>query len=203
MRRMWIGTCVIASALLLFASDAAAQRGGREFRLGWISERLELDKETAAAVDAVVAETEPEAEALKRQTREEQRALNRLLEGDPPDVAAVMAQVERLGAAEIAADKHRVATLLRIRALLTPEQRAELASMGRKGPPPRVFEACKTDIESFCADIEPGRPAIRCLRDRRDQLSESCREAMPRRGHRGFRPPSDERRGRGDSPDAR
>jgi Spy/CpxP family protein refolding chaperone len=37
-----------------------------------------------------------------------------------------MALADRIGAAETALDKHRLATLLEIRALLTPAQRREL-----------------------------------------------------------------------------
>jgi Spy/CpxP family protein refolding chaperone len=45
---------------------------------------------------------------------------------EAPDRDAVMELADRIGAAETALDKHRLATLLEIRALLTPTQRQEL-----------------------------------------------------------------------------
>lgn len=200
MGRMIIGMWLVGLALLLGASDAFADRGDRAFRLGWISEQLDLDPGTAAAVDAVISETEPEAKELRRRKREERRALGELLSADPPDVEAVMAQVDRLGAAKTAADKHRIRTMLRIRSLLTPEQRAKLASMEGPGRwAPKAFEVCKADLASFCADEGPGRPAIRCLRTHREELSEACREALPK-GRRGFHRDRDRGRDRGPRP---
>lgn len=49
--------------------------------------------------------------------------------------------------------------------------------------PPRpggpVFEACKADIASLCAGIQPGGGRIKeCLRANRDKLSEGCKSAI-------------------------
>ncbi len=49
-----------------------------------------------------------------------------LLSQDDPDEAAVMQQAETIGKVETEMHKHRLSTLLAVRALLTPEQRAEL-----------------------------------------------------------------------------
>ena len=48
------------------------------------------------------------------------------------DRDAALAQVERTGAARTALDKQRVASMLEIRKLLTPEQRAELVKIFRE-----------------------------------------------------------------------
>jgi Spy/CpxP family protein refolding chaperone len=55
--------------------------------------------------------------------------MRRLLGQDRPDEAAVMQQAERIGALEIELHKQRLRTMLRIRALLTPEQRRELVTI--------------------------------------------------------------------------
>lgn len=40
-------------------------------------------------------------------------------------------------------------------------------------------EACKADVEKFCGEVQPaGGAVLKCLRDRKEQLSESCREAL-------------------------
>jgi Spy/CpxP family protein refolding chaperone len=57
------------------------------------------------------------------------RELGGLLVAESPDREAVMAVADRIGATETALDKHRLATLLEVRAMLTPEQREELVSV--------------------------------------------------------------------------
>ena len=46
-----------------------------------------------------------------------------------PDEAAVMQHADAIGQAETEMHKHRLATMLEIRALLTPEQRQELTQI--------------------------------------------------------------------------
>lgn len=42
-----------------------------------------------------------------------------------------------------------------------------------------VREACKTDIEQFCAGTQPGGGHIgQCLREHQDRLSEPCKSAI-------------------------
>jgi Spy/CpxP family protein refolding chaperone len=53
------------------------------------------------------------------------------LEHENPDEAAVMAQADAIGALKTEAQKHRLRTMLQVRALLTPEQRTKLLDMLR------------------------------------------------------------------------
>ncbi|MGH0028447.1 MAG: Spy/CpxP family protein refolding chaperone [Myxococcota bacterium] len=134
---------------LAFASGALAQPPGPpgpgrhgpppiERVLEKHAEQLGLDEATREQIEAIAAEARPESEALRETLRERHDELRRLLSEDAPDEDAVMAQAERIGAAEVALQKSRLRTMLRIRALLTPEQRAELVRIhearGRRGP---------------------------------------------------------------------
>ncbi len=112
------------------------------------AERLGLDADTLARVRTIVAASRPEHDRLADEVHALRLEMRALLSGDAPDRDAVMGLADRIGAAETALDKHRLATLLQIRMLLTPEQRRELVrihdehrrarleAMKRGEPPP-------------------------------------------------------------------
>lgn len=46
-----------------------------------------------------------------------------------------------------------------------------------------VAEACKADIEKFCAGIEHGEGKVRaCLEEHKDEVSEACKKALETTG---------------------
>jgi Spy/CpxP family protein refolding chaperone len=90
------------------------------------AERLGLDAETLARIRAAADASRPEHERLAGELHALRLEMRTLLSADAPDREAVLRQADRIGAAETALDKHRLLTLLEIRALLTPEQRREL-----------------------------------------------------------------------------
>jgi len=94
--------------------------------------RLGLDDATLARIRAVADAARPESEALESELRDERAAMRSLLQTDSPDLDAVLRQVERVGAAETALEKQRLTTMLEIRKLLTPAQRAELVKIFRE-----------------------------------------------------------------------
>ncbi len=177
-RISYIAGALVAAALLA-ASANAGPRGPRHFE--HIASLLDLDAETEAAVSAIVEETRDDGHALHDAIRNNRHALHDLLSQDTPDEAAVMAQIEALGEAETDAHKHRARTMLRIRALLTPEQRAQMMAM-RGEHREHVLDECATDIEALCADAEGGHRAIGCLRRHLDEVSDACRDALPKDG---------------------
>jgi len=91
--------------------------------------RLGLGDETRAEIRRIADAARPEGERLRAALGAERRRMRDLLGADTPDEAAVMAQAERIGGAETAVQKHRLRTMLEIRAILTPEQRAELVKI--------------------------------------------------------------------------
>ena len=107
------------------------------------AEELGLDDETREAIQRIVDDSREEARGFHDELRGLHDAMRTLLSQDEPDEAAVMQQAETIGKVETEMHKHRLSTLLAIRALLTPEQRAELTRMreemrgekrGRGGP---------------------------------------------------------------------
>lgn len=90
------------------------------------AERLGLDAETLAQIRAAADASRPEHERLEGELHALRLEMRTLLSEDAPEPGAVMQLADRIGAAETELDKHRLATLLEIRALLTPEQRREL-----------------------------------------------------------------------------
>jgi Spy/CpxP family protein refolding chaperone len=93
------------------------------------AERLKLDAATRERIRSIGAEAQREAEPMHERLREARDEMRRLLGQASPDEASVMQQAERLGTLETEMKKQRLRTMLRIRALLTPEQRQELVKI--------------------------------------------------------------------------
>jgi Spy/CpxP family protein refolding chaperone len=157
------------------------------------ADRLGLDDEARAAIRAIVDESHERAAGLHEDHRKARRALRDLLSQDLPDEATVMQQAELLGAIETEMTKHRLRTLLRIHALLTPEQREEMMAIrrghrGHEGGPERLIEACAGDLEKLCPDADSRFDHRECLHEHADRVSEGCASALETRRHkRGFR----------------
>lgn len=90
---------------------------------------------------------------------------------------ACRADVERL-CAGIAPGGGRIAACLKAnQAQVSPECKAELASVARKVK--EVGEACEDDIQSLCPDVKPGQGAVlRCLRANLFSVSPACQEIV-------------------------
>jgi len=154
------------------------------------ADRLGLDDDTRAAIRAIVDESRARAAELHDDHREARRALRDLLEQDSPDEAAVMKQAELLGAIETQLRKHRLQALLRIHALLTPEQRKEMMALHRERHrgPEMVLEDCEGDLEALCPQADSPFDQMGCLREQADHVSEGCAAALETFRHkRGFR----------------
>jgi Spy/CpxP family protein refolding chaperone len=144
------------------------------------AERLGLGEETRQAIQAIVDDSHARAAALHDEHREARHALKDLLSQDAPDEAAVMAQAEELGRTETALSKHRLATMLRIRALLSPEQRGQLLEIRREKHARKeaVRESCAAEIGQWCPDADSSWERTRCLRKNEERLSEGCAAAL-------------------------
>jgi Spy/CpxP family protein refolding chaperone len=101
------------------------------------AERLGLDAETRAAIQAISSESRAAEQELRGRIHGAHERMRELLDEDAPEASAVMAQAEVIGALETEARKERLAAMLRIRKLLTPEQRAELVRIREELGPPR------------------------------------------------------------------
>ncbi len=109
--------------------------------------RLGLDAKTRQEIRTLADEARAESKELESTLHALHEELRNLLDQDSPDLDAALQQTERIGSAETSLHKLRLRTMLRIRALLTPEQRKELVRMHeerrrrhtggwRIGPPP-------------------------------------------------------------------
>ena len=161
--------------------------------------QLGLDEETVEAIEAIVDESREQTREQREELRELHREMRDLLSQDTPDEAAVMEQADAIGQAEVALHKHRLGALLKIRGLLTEEQRAELAEirgeMRKRWRGPQI-EACEADVDQFCPDSETPWSRKGCIRDHWEELSPECRDGIEdarsrfrggrhRWGHRG------------------
>jgi Spy/CpxP family protein refolding chaperone len=99
---------------------------------GWIednADRLGLDEPTTAAIRQIVEASRTENERLEREADLAFRELRALLDQDLPEESAVMAAIDKVGAVEVAMKKNRYGAMLRIRSLLSEEQRREMTRM--------------------------------------------------------------------------
>jgi Spy/CpxP family protein refolding chaperone len=177
-------TLVVAAGLVLLSSAAplAAAAGSSEPPLDLVArhaERLGLDDETQQAIARVAEASRARQEALFAEMREARRKLYALLDGGAEDREAVMEQAARLDALKAEAHRNRLDAILRIHALLTPAQRQELVRL-REERGPRHRRGCAADLAALCPDAQPGPDAWRCLADRFEALSDTCRASLDR-----------------------
>ena len=90
------------------------------------ADELGLDEETLEAIQRIVVDAHQDAAGLRGELHALHDAMRTLLSQDDPDEASVMQQAETLGKVKTEMHKHRLSTLLAVRALLTPDQRAQL-----------------------------------------------------------------------------
>jgi Spy/CpxP family protein refolding chaperone len=177
---------IVALGLVLASPSPAERRFGRGHHgpggpppdlIEQHADRLGLDEETREAIEEIVEESRDRGEDLQEALHDAHREMHELLSDDVPDPQRVMDKAERIGALETEERKHRLSAMLRIRALLTPEQREELLALHREERESRfapIRDECGEDIERMCPGLEPGRELGTCLREHRDELSSGC-----------------------------
>jgi Spy/CpxP family protein refolding chaperone len=201
MRLRCVPLAALALAALLVAGAASARPPGHGHHghhgmdeqsfIQENAERLGLSEETRQAIQAIVEDSHARAAALHDEHREARRALKDLLSQDTPAEATVMAQADELGRTETALSKHRLATMLRIRALLSPEQRSQLLEIRREKHARKeaVRESCAAEIAQWCPDADSSWERMRCLRENEARLSQACAAALEPMGcQHGDRP---------------
>ena len=103
-------------------------------RLERLVEELGLDAQTLAQVDAIIDASRDKKRTLRRQLREARKQMRSLLEAEEPQEAELLEQADRIGGLRTEFRKEQLKTMLRVRALLSPEQRAKLLERLNKGP---------------------------------------------------------------------
>ncbi len=103
-------------------------------RLERLVEELGLDAQTLVQVDAIIDASRDKKRTLRRQLREARKQMRSLLEAEEPQEAELLEQADRIGGLRTELRKEQLKTMLRVRALLSPEQRARLLERLNKGP---------------------------------------------------------------------
>ena len=179
------------AALIAFAGQALGQPphgrphgpgAGHEGRPMGRMEGMDLDPATRAEIDAIVAETRAAGEQLREELESAELGMRELLSQDAPALDLVMAQAELIGELETERRKHRLATMLAIRALFSDEERAALQQQRMERRDARfeqVRELCLADLEALCPDAEDGQDVRRCLHELATPRSSSAQRTLP------------------------
>ena len=108
-------------------------------RFARLADELNIEPKMRASLTAQLEAVRTEHHAQREAVHAEKKALRALMDAESPDRAAVLAQVDRIGAQKLAMKKAEIIAMLDLRAALSPEQRAQLktkmdARRERKGP---------------------------------------------------------------------
>ena len=100
-------------------------------------EKLGLDEATVAAVKKLADESREQEKKVLEATGAAWTRMRELLDQELPDEAALLEQAALISRASSEAHKRRLQTTLRVRSLLTPEQRAKFLELRKTARPPR------------------------------------------------------------------
>jgi len=135
------GIAAVAAAQGGGAGDPGAAGGGAGFSGGiearWLERHakdLGLDEKTLAAVRKIAEEARSTATSRAEELRTEGRRLGEKLAEEMPDKKALAKQAEAMGRVWTETLKDRLNASIRLRELLTPEQRKQAAELRRKEP---------------------------------------------------------------------
>lgn len=125
---------VLAVAVLVvmcvsaFGASAKGPRGsnGPPRRVTEFAEKLGLDEATIVKLRGVEGEGREEGHAIRLRLKVLKAELRELLGSEAPDESTVMEKADAIGKLETDARKIRLRTMIRVRGLLTAEQREKL-----------------------------------------------------------------------------
>ena len=118
----------LIAGLSLATSAFARPEGRGADRLTRLEERMNnlgLDDQTRTTIHTTIDEAQATLRDLRRQLHDAHQQLRALMVQESPD-NAVLDQSDRIGSLAAEYRKHTLSTLLAVRALLTPDQRASL-----------------------------------------------------------------------------
>ncbi len=143
MKRNLIWAAAIALAASLLFVGLAQAKGNKHSKRGpggmltprnidRVAAKLNLDEATVTQLKDRVYAAEKEGIGLKAQLEEARLELRRALDNADPDRATVMNKIDEVGRLHTALRKHKTGLMLDLRAMLTPDQRAELKALMEK-----------------------------------------------------------------------
>jgi Spy/CpxP family protein refolding chaperone len=151
------------------AAQPEPQQGGDLVR------QLNLTPEQREQIRAIRGDKQVERALINQQLRETNRALQAALEADVPDEAIVEQRVRDVAAAQASVMRMRIMTEIRIRRVLTPEQRTLLKSLQQ--------QAIRSQRERLLANPDERRRAERTrgLQNQRNGLGPLLRQRENKR----------------------
>jgi Spy/CpxP family protein refolding chaperone len=129
----WIAATILLVGAVQLANKAIARPqgggchgGGKFMHFERHLEGIQLDTGTREAVTRLLEESRVAKQASREEVRAAHVRMRELIEADKPDLDAILAQADSLGALETEARKAQLRTFVGIRGLLKPEQWTEL-----------------------------------------------------------------------------
>ena len=146
MKRAYSVPVVLVLASLVLGpgltTSVLAKGGGHKHdlvsRLEQRIEAFDLEEASQAAIYRIMDEARIDQRELRTEMREAREVMRSLMQQDEPVEAALMKQVDVIGALKLQSRKRGLKTLLEVRSHLTPEQRDEL----REGMKQRGERGC-------------------------------------------------------------
>ena len=138
----------LPTAPAIYGQTAPQQPGTSEVQQGSGDpiRQLNLTPEQREQIRSIREQNKTERAAITERVREANRALETELDSDNPDEAVVEQRVRDVAAAQAAALRMRILTEVRIRRVLTPEQRIILRSLQQQAKEVRR-ERLLNDVE--------------------------------------------------------
>ena len=132
-----LGVLVVLLAVTTLGFEASARGTGHRSRPGpagvsAFAEKLGIDAQTRAKIEVIEDEGRTESRALRLRLKVLKAELRELLGDEEPDEARVMSKADTIGEIETQGRKIRLRTMIRVRALLTPDQRHKLVRIHAK-----------------------------------------------------------------------
>ena len=123
------------------------------------AEPLGLTPDQVTKLERLSAESHEHASMLRAERRALQGELNDLLRQDEPSIDDVMAYADELGVLDTRIRKHHLASLLAVRAVLTPEQRRDVLVVVKQINDRRRAERERASAGAETAAAEAGTAA--------------------------------------------
>lgn len=168
---------------------------------------LGISDETVTQIRALGEQHRSEREVIVAELREQKLALRKLLESEKPSETEAVALARKIGTLETDLSVSRLTAMMRMHALLTPEQNAALRQKlrgrfeERRERMDAASAACQAEIAEHCTEEEgPPHAGLMCVMHKRhaESLTPSaaCEAALrelppPRFMRRRVPPPAD------------
>jgi len=184
-------TCITASLASAFPGHGPAPgfEPRPEVMISRHAQELGIDAATVEQIRTLGEQHRAEREVIAAELQKQKLALRTLLESERPNEAEAIALARKIGTLETDLSVARLSAMMRIHALLTPEQNAALREKmrGRFAERRALLDAattaCQAEIAANCGDGDgrPGPPLMCVMHKRQTEnlaVSAACEAAL-------------------------